>query len=70
MALDQRGADSDCRGAITGRHCHGTDITELHAMQEQMKTFIHLVSHDLRAPLTIINGYVELFKECLAEDEK
>ncbi len=46
-----------------------TDITELHAMQEQMKTFTQIVSHDLRAPLTITQGHVGLLKECLAESE-
>ncbi len=34
-----------------------------------MKTFVHLVSHDLRAPLAIIRGHVSLLKECLAEGE-
>lgn len=45
------------------------NITELHAIQEQMKTFMHMVSHDLRAPLTITNGHVTLLKEFLNESE-
>lgn len=53
------------RGAIATL----TDITDIHAMQEQMKTFVHLVSHDLRAPLTITNGYVGMLKESLNEYE-
>jgi len=36
------------------------DITRLKDLQEQMKTFIHMVSHDLRAPLTVINGHADL----------
>ncbi len=46
-----------------------TDTTELHTMQEQLQTFIHLVSHDLRAPLTVTHGYVSLLQEYLAESE-
>jgi len=53
-------------GQILGVIVTLTDITRLHEMQEQMKTFIHMVSHDLRAPLTITNGYVDLLQEHLA----
>ncbi len=34
-------------------------------MQEQVKTFMHLVSHDLRIPLAIVHGYVGLLKDSL-----
>ncbi|HEY3377948.1 MAG TPA: PAS domain S-box protein [Armatimonadota bacterium] len=44
-----------------------TDVTELHHLQEQMKTFMHMVSHDLRAPLTIIKGHAQLLQS-LVED--
>ncbi|MEI7833165.1 MAG: PAS domain S-box protein [bacterium] len=56
-----RGADGQSLGVILT----STDITELHAMQEQMETFMHLVSHDLRIPLTIIHGYLELLEDNL-----
>ena len=42
------------------------DITDLHAMQEQMRTFVHLVSHDLRAPITIIDGYANVLAEAMS----
>ena len=50
-------------------HLSVSDITERKQAEEQMQTFIHLVSHDLRAPLTITNGHVGLLQECLAEYE-
>lgn len=46
-----------------------TDITALHELQEQQKALIHVVSHDLRAPLTIIKGYVQLLEELLTQQE-
>ncbi|MHB9026504.1 MAG: ATP-binding protein [Armatimonadota bacterium] len=56
-------------GTIVGAVVCATDVTAFHAIQEQMKTFVHLVSHDLRAPLTIITGYVGILKHCLAESD-
>ena len=50
-----------------------SDITALEQAQEeleraleQMKMFVHMVSHDLRAPLTIMLGHVGLLQELLA----
>ncbi|MHB0938506.1 MAG: PAS domain-containing protein [Armatimonadota bacterium] len=43
-----------------------TDITPLHELQEQQKLLIHLVSHDLRAPLAIVKGHVQVLQELLA----
>ena len=43
-----------------------TDITPLHELQEQQKVLIHLVSHDLRAPLAIIKGHVQVLEEVRA----
>ena len=57
--------DGETRGAITTL----TDVTALHTAQEQMQTFVHLVSHDLRAPLTITTGYVSLLRDSLVEHE-
>ncbi len=46
-----------------------TDITTLHAIQEQMRTFVHMVSHDLRQPITIVNGHVGLLQDRFAQSE-
>ncbi len=56
-----RGADGQSLGVIVT----STDITELRDIQEQMETFMHLVSHDLRTPLAIIHGYLELLEDNL-----
>lgn len=39
-----------------------TDITPLHRLQDQQKVLLQMVSHDLRAPLSIIKGYTQLIK--------
>jgi len=56
-------------GRLLGAILTATDISELHAVQEQMKTFIQLVSHDLRTPLVILTGYVNFLSEELADCE-
>jgi len=40
---------------------------ERERLLEQMKAFNHMVSHDLRAPITVIYGHSELLKELLVE---
>jgi len=42
-----------------------TDITPLHTLQEQQQVFVHMVSHDLRAPIAAIKGHAELLEEDL-----
>ncbi|MHB0935434.1 MAG: PocR ligand-binding domain-containing protein [Armatimonadota bacterium] len=51
------------------------DITEQKQVErererllDQMKIFVHMVSHDLRAPLAIIKGYAELLGDEIAAD--
>ncbi|OPZ80635.1 MAG: Alkaline phosphatase synthesis sensor protein PhoR [bacterium ADurb.Bin429] len=55
-------------GQMLGAVASFTDVTALHALQEQMKTFIHTVSHDLRAPLTVIQGYTSMLLDGLTPD--
>lgn len=55
-------------GQLLGAVASFVDITEMHNLQEQQKVFLHLVSHDMRAPLTIMNGYVGMLAESLAEN--
>lgn len=45
-----------------------TDITELHQLQEQQRDILHMVSHDLRSPLTSIQGQAQVLE--LAIDRK
>ncbi|HEX2951842.1 MAG TPA: MEDS domain-containing protein [Armatimonadota bacterium] len=52
------------------------DITERKRSEEerehlldQMKSFVHMVSHDLRAPLTIMNGYASVLLDELHQSD-
>jgi PAS domain S-box-containing protein len=36
----------------------------------QMKTFVHMISHDLRVPLTIIQGHVGILQDSLAHNDE
>jgi PAS domain S-box-containing protein len=37
-----------------------TDITALHELQKERDLFLHTISHDLRIPLTVIQGYAQV----------
>ncbi|MBI2953658.1 MAG: PAS domain-containing protein [Chloroflexi bacterium] len=39
-----------------------TDITALRRLQEQQEEYIHTISHDLRAPLTVIQGQAQMIQ--------
>ncbi len=41
------------------------DITDRKRAEEEHEAFIHTISHDLRAPLTIIKGHAELVRDSL-----
>lgn len=43
------------------------DMTEFQQLQEQRDIYLHTVSHDLRTPLTVIQGHAELLREVLRE---
>jgi PAS domain S-box-containing protein len=53
----------DGDGAVTGAVSVIQDFTAHHELQEQQRAILHMVSHDLRAPLTIINGHAGLLCE-------
>lgn len=55
-------------GSIIGAVVVMTDITELHALQEQDRLLLHTVAHDLRAPATLITGNLELLLELLGDN--
>ena len=40
--------------------------TALHQLQEQRDLFIHMVSHDLRVPLAVVQGHAQLLQEDVA----
>jgi PAS domain S-box-containing protein len=44
-----------------------TDITCLHELQKERDLYLHTISHDLRTPLTVIQGYGQLLRESLSK---
>jgi len=54
--------DGACSRVLLATH----DITELKQAEEEREVFIHTISHDLRAPLTLIGGHIDLVKEAVA----
>ena len=56
-------------GEMVGAVGTSTDITALHELQLEREAFLHTISHDLRAPLTIIQGYSQLLQELLSGEE-
>jgi PAS domain S-box-containing protein len=46
-----------------------TDVTALYELQQEREMFLHTVSHDLRSPLTVIQGYAQLLRETLIREE-
>ncbi|HEY3377044.1 MAG TPA: ATP-binding protein [Armatimonadota bacterium] len=55
------------QGRIVGAVLSLTDITALHALQQRQEDFLRIVSHDLRNPLTIIQGHIQLLASGLDE---
>jgi signal transduction histidine kinase len=54
-------------GQVVGAITTFTDVTSLHALQEQQQVLMQMVSHDLRAPLAIIKGYAQLLIGMVAD---
>lgn len=50
----------DINGNFAGYAGSITDITELKQMEERKDDFIKMASHELKTPITSINGYVQL----------
>jgi PAS domain S-box-containing protein len=48
------------QGRIVGAVLSLTDITRLHELQQRQEDFLRIVSHDLRHPLTIIQGHIQV----------
>ncbi len=47
-------------GEILGAVATFTDVSELHRLQEQREDLVRMVSHDLRSPLTAVQGQAQL----------
>ncbi|HKL48975.1 MAG TPA: PAS domain S-box protein, partial [Desulfuromonadales bacterium] len=47
-------------GKLIGGVGTASDITAMHDLQEQRDLYLHTISHDLRMPLTVIQGYAQI----------
>ncbi len=56
-----RTADGQRVGAVGT----STDVTVLQELQREREVFLHTISHDLRIPLTVIQGYAQLLRDML-----
>ena len=45
-----------------------TDVTEQHELQKRNTVFHYMVAHDLRVPLTVIQGHAEMLQKALRKD--
>lgn len=52
-------------GNILGAVATFSDITPLRELQQRLEDLLHIVSHDLRVPLTVIHGHMELLEDAL-----
>ena len=46
------------------------DITHITKLEEMRTTFVSNVSHEMRSPLTVLSGYLEMFSDNPPKDEK
>jgi len=62
----------DINGEFAGYAGSVTDITELKKLEQRKDDFIKMASHELKTPITSINGYVQLLLNIYheLEDEK
>jgi PAS domain S-box-containing protein len=44
-----------------------TDITRFQQLQKERDLYVHTISHDLRLPITVVQGYAELLHERLGQ---
>lgn len=46
------------------------DVTRLFRLEQMRREFVANASHELRSPLTVISGYLDVLRESLADDER
>ncbi|MHB9026265.1 MAG: sensor histidine kinase [Armatimonadota bacterium] len=56
-------------GAQAGVVLTMTDITTLYDLHQQQEVFVHTISHDLRSPLSVIQGHAQLLGKHLLEGD-
>jgi PAS domain S-box-containing protein len=54
-------------GALLGAVATFADITPLHELQRRQEELLHIVSHDLRIPITVIHGHMELLETAIRQ---
>lgn len=59
----------DINGTFAGYAGSVTDITELKKLEQRKDDFIKMASHELKTPITSINGYVQLLLNIYNEAE-
>jgi PAS domain S-box-containing protein len=60
----------DYSGAFSGYAGSVTDITELKKVEQRKDDFIKMASHELKTPITSINGYVQLLLNIYNETDE
>lgn len=61
----------DTNGVFAGYAGSVTDITEIKKLEQRKDDFIKMASHELKTPITSINGYVQLLMNIYSEiDDK
>jgi len=55
----------DSAGKALGAVTVFTDVTATYELQQEHELFMHMVSHDLRNPLAVIHGHVQLLVQAL-----
>ena len=55
------------QGRIIGAILSLTDVTVRHELQQRQEDFLRIVSHDLRNPLTIIQGHIQVLASGLEQ---
>ena len=67
LVLHQCRTDSPCEEEILGVVTTLAEVTSLRELQQRQQDFLHVVSHDLRTPLTVIHGHMQLLAAAIVD---